>query len=146
MVMKISYFGKAVRSIIFSLQNRLPRPPLPHQNREIPVRQRAVNFAAHDEIQVQRQSKTKCNVCKRSGALTENQAVKTKIHKCLLCICRLTVCKRGKNQQSSSNRVHCSSVRRSRPIPCGKSQDICRRLYGARWWVACYNYPHREVK
>ena len=24
MVMKISYFGKAVRSIIFSLQNRLP--------------------------------------------------------------------------------------------------------------------------
>ena len=53
MVMKISYFGKAVRSIIFSLQNRLPRPPLPRQNREIPARQRAVNFAAHDEIQVQ---------------------------------------------------------------------------------------------
>ena len=53
MVMKISYFGKAVRSIIFLLQTRLPRPPLPHQNRKIPARQRAVNFAAHDEIQVQ---------------------------------------------------------------------------------------------
>lgn len=144
--MKISYFGKAVRSIFFAAKPAAPAATSPPEsgNTCAPAcrkfcRTRRDTSAVTEQNEVQRLPSC-------SGALTENQAVKTKIHKCLLCICRLTVCKRGKNQQSSSNRVHCSSVRRSRPIPCGKVKTFGRRLYGARWWVACYNYPHREVK